>query len=62
MTYADMLSACIDFQSEVRFSRYNYDTDELILLTEEDARHKEIKYMYPIDATALMIEIDSEDD
>lgn len=61
MTFADMLAACIDFQSEVRFSVYDYDKDELIPLTEEEAKHKEIKYIYPIDSSALMVEIESEE-
>lgn len=61
MTFRDMLCACIDFQSEVRFSVYCYDKDELIALTEDEAKDREIKYIYPLGSDALMIEIEGDD-
>ena len=57
MTFTDMLDAGIDFQSEVQFSVYDYDKEELIFLTEEEAKHREIKFMFPWDASSLMVEV-----
>lgn len=62
MTFQDMLNAGIDFQSEVIFSHYDYDRDELIYLTENEAKHREIKYMYPLRDSAMMIEVYGPDD
>lgn len=62
MTFQDMLNACIDFQSEVIFSYYDYDNDELIYLAEDVAKSREIKFMYPLHDSALMIEIYGPDD
>lgn len=57
MTFADMLNAGIDFQSEVLFSVYDYDKEELIYLNLEEAQHREVKYMFPWSASALMVEV-----
>lgn len=62
MTFQDMLNAMIDFQSEVIFSYYDYDAEELHNLTEEEAEHLEIKYMYPLNNSALMVEVYGPDD
>ena len=61
MTFNDMLNACIDFQSEVRFSVYDYDKDELITLSPDEAKHREIKYIYPMGHDALMIEVEGDE-
>lgn len=62
MTYRDMLDACIDFQSEVRIQYYDYDNDELISLTEEEGKDREIKYIYPAGHDAIVIEVYGPDD
>lgn len=61
MTFIDMTDAGIDFQSEIRFSVYDYEKDELVTLNPDEAKHREIKYMYPLGIDAIMIEIEPED-
>ena len=62
MTFQDMLNAMIDFQSEIVFSYYDYDEEELHYLSEDEAKHLEIKYMYPINNSSMMIETCAPDD
>lgn len=62
MTYRDMLNACIDFQSEVHIQYYDYDNDELISLTEEEGKDREIKYIYPDGHDAIVIEVYGSDE
>lgn len=61
MTFIDMTDAGIDFQSEIRFSVYDYEKDELVTLNPDEAKYREIKYMYPLGIDAMMIEIEPED-
>ena len=60
MTFYDMVESGIIFQSEIHFSVYDYEKDELIVLTEDEAKHREIKYIYPLHDSALAIEVEDE--
>lgn len=50
----------VEFQSDVKYFYYDYEKDERIELTEEEAGKYEIRYIYEEDGT-ICIEVDKSD-
>ena len=50
----------VEIQSDVHFVYYDYDKCERHELTEEEAKGKEVRYLY-VDDYELYIEVDMED-
>lgn len=57
MTYKDLYSDCIEIQCETTFCYYDYEKEERIIITQQEAENKEIKYIY-IENDSLFIEIE----
>lgn len=56
----DILNNC-EVQSEVRFVRYDYDAEERVTICEEEARGREVKYLY-VDGGILYVEVYGDDE
>lgn len=57
MTYKDLYSSCIEFQCETTFCYYDYEKEKRIIITQQEAENKEIKYIY-IENDSLFIEVE----
>lgn len=51
----------VDVQSEVKFVRYDYDAEERVELSEEEARGREVRYMY-VERDVLFVEVEDDED
>lgn len=47
MTPRDLQENLVELQGEVIYRYYDYDNDQIIDINYEQAKDKEIKYMYP---------------
>ena len=56
----DILDNC-EVQSEVRFVWYDYDAEERVTISEEEARGREVKYLY-VDDGILYVEVYGDDE
>lgn len=56
----DILDNC-EVQSEVRFVWYDYDAGERVTISEEEARGREVKYLY-VDDGILYVEVYGDDE
>ena len=56
----DILDNC-EVQSEVRFVWYDYDAEERVTISEEEARGREVKYLY-VDDGILSVEVYGDDE
>ena len=46
MTYHDIIQNCIEIQGNVVFCYYDEEKEERVIITQAEAEHREIKYIY----------------
>ena len=59
MTYHDMCQNCIEIQCQTVFCYYNAEKEKRVIITQAEAEHREIRYIYTED-DAIYIKVEVE--